>query len=145
MDGSVRADIELQELAQLLSQTEHRMTRRLAHVLEAEGCSVAQWRTLMVLADGAGHPMSELADFALLPAPSVTRLIDRMAADNLVHRKADPRDRRRVLVHITARGRALQRRLVRRIEQERETILADSAAHLDQLAPLLAEVVRRLR
>ncbi len=54
--------------------------------------------------------MSEIAEFALMPAPSLTRLIDRMVTDGLVYRTVDARDRRRVLVHLTARGRDLQRR-----------------------------------
>ena len=42
-----------------------------------------------------------------------------------MHRKADARDRRRVIVHITRRGRALQRRLSEAIASEREAIFAD--------------------
>ena len=142
----MRSADELQELAQLLSQAERHVTRRLARVLEEERSSVAQWRTLVLLSDGAGHPMSELTNFVLLPAPTMTRLIDAMTADNLVYRKADPRDRRRVVIHISPRGRALHRRLLRRIEQDRETILADSdPAHLDRLATLLTDLVHRLR
>ena len=50
--------------------------------------------------------MSEIAEFALVPAPSLTRLVDRMATDGLVHRTVDARDRRRVLVHLTPRRAA---------------------------------------
>jgi DNA-binding MarR family transcriptional regulator len=90
--------------------------------------------------------MSEIAEFALLPAPSLTRLIDRAVADNRAYRKADPGDRRRVLVHLTARGRALHRRLEQRIKQEQEAILADAtSADLEQLAALLTDLVERLR
>ena len=100
-----------------------------------------QWRALVLLADGAGHTMSEIAEFALLPSPSNTRLIDRMVADNLVYRKADMRDRRRVLVHVTARGRTLHRHLDRRVERDRETILVDGVpGDLHQLAACLADL-----
>jgi DNA-binding MarR family transcriptional regulator len=130
----------------LLSQAERRLTRQLAHALEEEGCSVDLWRILVLLADGGGHSMSEIAEFALLPAPSLTRLIDRAVADNRAYRKADPGDRRRVLVHLTARGRALHRRLEQRIKQEQEAILADAtSADLEQLAALLTDLVERLR
>jgi DNA-binding MarR family transcriptional regulator len=133
-------------LAQLLSQTERGVTRQLGKVLEEEHCTVEQWRTLMLLADGVSHPMSEIAEFALLPAPTLTRLIDRMVADNLAYRKADPRDRRRVLVHITSRGRALQRRLAGRIERNQATILADADADdVAKLAALLTDLTHRLR
>jgi hypothetical protein len=72
--------------------------------------------------------------------------IDGMVADNLVHRKADPRDRRRVLVHITRRGLALQRRLSERIVAESDAIFGDVDDH--QVAGLLeslAAFIARLR
>lgn len=135
-----------QQLAQLLSQAEHRVTRELGRALEPLRCTVGQWRTMALLADGEAHSMSEIAEFALLPAPSLTRLIDRMVADNLVYRTADPQDRRRVLVHITARGRALHEQLAERIEREQEAILAEADARdVAQLAALLSDLVDRMR
>lgn len=135
-----------EEVAQLLSQAERYVTRQLARLLEEEGCTLCQWRTLRLLADGASHPMSEIAEFALLPAASLTRLIDRMVADDLVSRQTDPRDRRRTLVHLSARGRALQQRLARRIDGQPETVLADTdAVDLAQLGALLGDLVERLR
>jgi DNA-binding MarR family transcriptional regulator len=116
--------ILLHELAHALSRAERSVTRQLARALNEEGCSVEDWRILLLLSDGAGHPMTEIAEFALLPAPSVTRLIDRMVTGGLVHRTADPRDRRRVLVHLTPRGRALQRRLDELVEREQSAVLA---------------------
>jgi DNA-binding MarR family transcriptional regulator len=136
----------MQRLAQLLSQAERGVTRQLGRLLEDESCTVEQWRTLMLLADGLSHPMSEIAEFALVPAPSLTRLIDRMVADNLAYRKADPRDRRRVLVRITPRGRSLQKRLAGRIEGSQSAILAEADPDdVAQLAALLTHLADRLR
>ena len=90
--------------------------------------------------------MSELAEFTQLPPASLTRLVDGLVADNLVHRKPDPRDRRGVLVHITERGLALQRALSER-DRRRAPMLGDvdeqeAAALLESLAlsrsPLIA-------
>src|SRR4051812_50135215 len=67
-----------QDLAQALSHAERRVVRQLARELEAEQCTVEQWRALVLLSDGRGDPMNEGAEFALVPAPSPTRLIDRM-------------------------------------------------------------------
>jgi DNA-binding MarR family transcriptional regulator len=125
------------DVARLLSHAERCVTRRLAE--ELGDCSVEQWRALTLLADGNGHRMSELAEFVMVPAPSLTRLIDRMVSDNLVYRRVDPHDRRRVLVHLTRRGDALHRGLAQRIEN---TILADGRAHdVQRLAALLTELV----
>lgn len=122
------------------------MTRQLARALEAEDATVEQWRVLLLLSDGGGHPMSEIAEFALVPAPSLTRIIDRMVTDGLLYRTADPRDRRRVLVRITRRGRALHRRLVERIEGEENAVLAGGeSADAIRLLSLLGGLVERSR
>jgi len=136
----------IQQLAQLLSHAERRMTRELARILEADGCTVEQWRALVLLADEEPHSMSELAEFALLSAPSLTRLIDRMVANNLVYRKVDPRDRRRVLVHLTRRGRARYRQIAEHIEAEQEALLIESdPEHVAQLTALLSDLLARPR
>lgn len=135
-----------QQLAQLLSQAEHQVTRQLERVLEPAGTTVEQWRAMALLADGQSHSMSEIAQVALLSPPSLTRLIDRMVADNLAYRTADPQDRRRVLVHVTVRGRRLHEQLARRIERQQDEILAHAdTQHVAQLAALLGDLVHRMR
>ena len=129
-----------------LSDAERRVTRRLAQVLAQHACTVERWRALALLAGDESHDMSELAEFTQLPPASVTRLVDALVADNLAHRKADPRDRRRVLVHITRRGLALQRTLSERIEAESATILGDADEHdVGDLLESLAVLRARLR
>jgi DNA-binding MarR family transcriptional regulator len=126
-----------------ISDAERRLTRRLALVLAHHDCTVERWRALNLLAHGESHRMSELAEFTQLPPASLTRLIDGLVADNLVHRKPDPRDRRGVLVHITERGLALKSALSERIVAEQ--MLGDvdeheAAALLDALSSLLARL-----
>jgi DNA-binding MarR family transcriptional regulator len=136
----------IQELAQALSRAERVVTRELVRALEAEGSTIEQWRILLLLADGRGHAMSEIAEFALVPAPSLTRLIDRMVSDGLVHRRPDLRDRRRVRVHVTRRGRALHRRLAERLAHEQQAMLAGAEPdEVQRLLGLLGGLVDRLR
>jgi DNA-binding MarR family transcriptional regulator len=136
----------LHELAHALTRAERSVTRQLSRALDEEGCSVEHWRIMLLLSDGEGHPMTEIADFALLPAPSVTRLIDRMVTGGLVHRTADPGDRRRVLVHLTPRGRTLQRRLDELVEREQAAVLAGAGpAEAERLLLLLGGLADRLR
>lgn len=126
------------ELAAVLARAERVVTRRLTRVLAAEGCSVEAWRTLSLLARGDGYPMTQLADAALLPAPSLTRLIDRLAEDNLVYRRADEQDRRRILVYATGRGRALQHRLAGLLEEHPQAILTEmSLEDVERIIALL--------
>jgi hypothetical protein len=92
-----------EDLAWLLSQASHQLTTRLCAVLEPEGLTLSQWWVLGLLADGTGHGMGEVADYAMLPPPTLTKAVDQLVAANLVYRRADRHDRRRVLVHLTAR------------------------------------------
>jgi DNA-binding MarR family transcriptional regulator len=136
----------VQQFDQLLSHAQWYVARELARVLRAEGCTVDQWRTLALLADQSSHSMSEIAEFAMLPAPTLTRLIDRMVADNLLYRRADPRDRRRVLVQISDRGRLLHEHLAERVEGDRDLIVGDADPQdIANLVDLLAGLAERLR
>ncbi|MER5748928.1 MarR family transcriptional regulator [Streptomyces sp. NPDC002088] len=129
-----------QDLAHLLSHAERRLVQRLAAVLAEEGCSVEQWRVLSITSDGRGHPMTEIADYALMPAPSLTKLVDRMVAGNLVYRRPDPADRRRVLLYLSARGRTLHERAADRVHAEQTGLLEaiDDHGELARALPLLA-------
>jgi DNA-binding MarR family transcriptional regulator len=131
------------DLVHLLSVAEHHAVRRQAAVLqaEAEGCSIEQWRVLNLLADGAGHTMTEVADHALLPAPTATKLVDRLVADTLVYRHPDPTDRRRVLVHIADRGRDLHARLATTVDRVQSEVLSElgDESELEALMDRLAD------
>jgi DNA-binding MarR family transcriptional regulator len=123
-------------LVLLIGDVERRLTRRLSTLLSEHDCTVERWRALTLLAHGERHRMSELAEFTQLPPASLTRLIDGMVADNLVHRTPDPSDRRGILVHLTERGLALQAELSALIASERLLGDVDERA----LAPLLDEL-----
>lgn len=135
---TIRTD---RRLADLLSDAEHRVSRRLSGVLQADGLTLDQWRVLSLLADGAGHPMNVVADHVRLPPATLTRLIDRLVEVNLIYRRADLADRRRVLVHLAPRGRSLYRRLAAGIEREEAALVAVLDA---EERVLLAELLGRL-
>jgi len=99
------------DLTHQLSLAERLLAGRMSALLEREHCTLEEWRVLKILADGHGHIMTEIADFAMLPAPTLTKLMDRMVSDNLVYRRADERDRRRVLAYLARPGRARYERV----------------------------------
>jgi DNA-binding MarR family transcriptional regulator len=136
--------VELQQLARLLSQAEQALARRLMLALEQDGATVEQWRALTLLADGQSRTMSDIADLTLLPPASLTRLVDRMVSDNLVYRKADPADRRRILVRIAPRGRKMHERLRARMDDD-DALATLTALHGTQLTAMLSAVVAHLR
>jgi DNA-binding MarR family transcriptional regulator len=93
------------EALRLLSLVERTLTGRLEEALRTCGASLDQWRILRLLADRGGCPMTVVADHVLLLMPKLSKLVDRMVAANLVHRRSDPQDRRRVLIVVSERGR----------------------------------------
>ncbi|MGR3867499.1 MarR family winged helix-turn-helix transcriptional regulator [Streptomyces graminifolii] len=133
------------DLPQLLSSVERLMTRRLAAELEAEGCSVEEWRVLSLLSDGRGHTMSDVAEYALMPAPSLTKLVDRLVSGALAYRRKDPGDGRRVLVYLSSRGRSRHRALAVPVERAEERMwdgLAGARDLADGLTRLKAHLSR---
>lgn len=93
--------------AGLLSRAAHRISRRLEDAVRPpHGPGLDAWRVLDLLADGSGHPMSEIAAHAMVPAPTLTKIVDRLVERGLVYRRPDEQDRRRVLVLLADRGRA---------------------------------------
>lgn len=65
-------------------------------------------------APGAGLRLKDLTREVLLSQPSLSRLVDRLAARGLVERRAVVDDLRGTLVVLTDAGRELQRRVGRR-------------------------------
>jgi DNA-binding MarR family transcriptional regulator len=100
-----------EHLAYLLAQANREINRQLESRLAKEGVPVEQWRILKVLFDGNGRSMGELAEAVLLNHPTLTKIIDRMVSDALVYRVQDPKDRRKVLMFCSERGKILCQRL----------------------------------
>jgi DNA-binding MarR family transcriptional regulator len=132
-----------EDLAWLLSRAAHQLNEQLSGVLDAEGLTLGQWWVLGLLSDGAGRTMSEAADHAMLAAPTLTKAVDQLVAANLVYRRADRHDRRRVLIYLTARGRRLHTRLAGKLGGTVGGVV--DAADVAQLTQLLLRVLQRLR
>lgn len=129
-------------LAVLLTQAERRVVGRLAALLSSAGSSPEEWRVLSCLALDGGRAMSEVAQFVMVPPPTLTKLVDRMVAANLVYRRGDVHDRRRVLLFLTERGRRKHERLNKLIEQEQAELQSVGGVEdLDELARLLSQLI----
>ncbi|WP_433406159.1 MarR family winged helix-turn-helix transcriptional regulator [Streptomyces sp. CA-146814] len=107
-----------QELLHLLTRAERLAARHVHAALDAFDCSVDAWRVLGLLSGDQGRTMTALAEDAVLPAPTLTKLIDQLVDQNLVFRRVDPADRRRVLVQLTPRGLRRRRQLSRAVRAE---------------------------
>ncbi len=69
--------------------------------------SEQKWRILRVVDERGPVEQTAIAKDACLLLPSLTRLIAAMEQDQLIHRSPDPKDKRRSMVRIADKGRAL--------------------------------------
>ena len=131
------------DLLQLLTRAERLMSRRCTAILGAQGCSLDAWRVLTLLSDGAGRPMTDVAEQTFLPPGTLTKLVDQLVDDNLVYRRVDDLDRRRIRAYLTPRGRRLHERISRELAASL-TELATAGADRELLAALLVRLVDTL-
>ena len=76
-----------------------------------------QWAVLIRLWERDGRSQRELSDATFRDRPTMSRILDVLERDGIVERRVDPGDQRARLVHLTRRGRALEKKLVPVVER----------------------------
>lgn len=128
--------------------------RRIAALLEAEvsddlaarDVTRAELDVLTALRR-SGRPLraGEITTMTGSPGASITKRLDRLERAGLVERAVHERDKRGVLVALTAEGEGLVDELFpRQVEHERAALVDLSEAERAELGRLLAVVLRRL-
>lgn len=92
--------------SRLLTLVTARVTRDIAAALAGDDLAVEQWTVLDYLDASGPCTMTALASATGTNGATLTRIVDRLVTGALVYRNVDSGDRRRVLVHLSERGRA---------------------------------------
>ena len=95
---------------ELLKAREAAMSR-FRPMLRKYGLTEQQWRVVRVLAEYPDIDASELAQRALLLAPSLSRIFQFLEREKLIRRTVDTRDQRRSLFSLTSKGNTLYERV----------------------------------
>src|SRR5438270_3878696 len=135
---------------QLLSLAEFRyQVRRFLHFSEREcrarGLQHQHYQLLVALLGLPTHKdptVGTLAERMQLEHHSMVELLDRASQQGLVTRKRDPHDRRRVAIHLTARGEKIAGEVAARHVEELQTAGRKLVAALQ---PLLRSNLVRMR
>jgi DNA-binding MarR family transcriptional regulator len=131
-------------LLYLLALASHQASGEFHAQLKGLGVPVATWRVLGALVDVEGETVSALARHVLLNQPTLTKMLDRMAAQGLIERTASAGDRRKVLVRITGRGRAMVDELKGRARvHEAEVLAAYDPGEVERLKAMLRTLIAR--
>ena len=92
--------------------------------LKPLGLSEAKWRTMLHLARGpAKMNQRELADRLGIEAPTLARLLDRMAADGWIERRADTDDRRAKYICLLPKASSVIRQIDRAMREMRAEVM----------------------
>jgi MarR family transcriptional regulator for hemolysin len=110
------------------------------------GISRAQWAVLVRIGRHEGLKQTELADILDLQPISLTRLLDRLAENGLIERRADPNDRRANRLYLKPAAKPLLDQLADLGADMMETVLDGiSTASIERMLKELGAVKDNLR
>ena len=78
--------------------------RRFRPVFHARDITEQQWRVLRVIVERGACSMQALAEGCCIHPPSLSRMIPKLLARGLLHRRSDANDQRRAEISITPEG-----------------------------------------
>ncbi|HYJ97327.1 MAG TPA: MarR family transcriptional regulator [Burkholderiaceae bacterium] len=112
------------------------MTKFYKPLLDPLGLTYPQYLVMLVLWEGDRITVSQLGERVALDSGTLTPLLKRLEASDLVRRLRDTADERRVLLQLTPVGRALKSKAM----AVPESMACASGCALDELAALTARL-----
>jgi len=95
----------------LVGKVARKMSRITRERLIQYGLTPTQFFLLTALYEEDGILISALAQKVALDRATLTGLLDRLDRDGLTERRADPEDRRAIMIHLTAKAEGLREEL----------------------------------
>ncbi len=132
-------------LPYLLARASHLISGQFHEHLAARKVPIMQWRVMAALWD-APKSAREVAEISLQKQPTVSKLLERMARQGLLRREPDPTDRRRIVVSLSPRGRAIAGPLIEAARRHERAVLEPfGEANATALVAALQRLVDRNR
>ncbi|CUH88771.1 homoprotocatechuate degradation operon regulator, HpaR [Phaeobacter sp. CECT 5382] len=115
------------QISYALAAAHRKVAQGLTARLKKHGVQIEAWRVMELLDGDARLTMGELAKAALINPPTLSKLVDRMVSDGLVHRQIADEDHRQINLLLTDLGRL-------RMLQIREDVVQQDLQLRDQMA-----------
>ena len=129
-----------------LTATVRALRARLDRELRTEGLRLGQYQVLSILWEEDGLTPRELSNRLSVEMPTVTRTVQRMVRDGLVHREDHPSDARSVYIRLTPKGENLRPMIQRLLERETSLFLQGfSESERRQFIELLERMLNNAR
>lgn len=120
------------QLCFALYSTQLAMNKLYRPLLDALGLTYPQYLVMLVLWESDAQTLSDIGARLYLDSATLTPLLKRMEAQGLLRRERDAGDERRVILSLTAEGRALRAKA----ERLPGAVLAAADCSLGELADL---------
>jgi DNA-binding MarR family transcriptional regulator len=128
----------------LLVRADVLLSRQMLSELERFDCSIPEWRIVSTLFDTDQLVIGTLAELVLLPQPTVSRWVSRLAERGLVTRSIT-QDRRQSLVRLTDDGRELAHKLILTASEDLAAVTKRLPPHdREHLTRILQTIIRDL-
>jgi MarR family transcriptional regulator, organic hydroperoxide resistance regulator len=125
------------QLCFAIYSTAHAFNRVYKPLLGRLGLTYPQYLVMLVLWERDGLSVKEVGERLFLDSGTLTPLLKRLEAADLIKRSRGTEDERQVLIALTSRGQALREK-ARAVPQ---AILAASACALTELSAMKSELV----
>ena len=111
-------------LPYLLARASFTISSEFHAQVEAAGFTDSEWRILASLSGVKQRTVGELADIVLAKQPTVTKMVLRMASEDLVMRTPCTQDKRQAWVSITPKGQKLVKPLLKKAALHEKNVLS---------------------
>ncbi|MCQ9156260.1 MarR family winged helix-turn-helix transcriptional regulator [Acidomonas methanolica] len=119
--------------------------QRMDAYLKPIGMDVPRWRVLNILVEHETTPISIIADLAVIRIPTMTKLIYRMEAENLITTQVSSRDGRVTEVCLTDKGRSAVEQVRAKAELIFQRAFHDiEDAEIDQFMQTMKKVFKNI-
>jgi DNA-binding MarR family transcriptional regulator len=126
-----------QQICFAVYSTAHALNRVYKPLLDRLGLTYPQYLVMLVLWERDGVPVKEIGERLFLDSGTLTPLLKRMEAAELLKRSRNAEDERQVLIALTAEGQALRDKA----KAKPEAILAASACSVSELVAMKDNLV----
>lgn len=133
-------------LPYLLNRAGARIADAFSRDVRPLGATLQMWRVLAALRERNASRMGDLSATTSIEVSTLTRLVDSMEKRKLVVRRGDPADARAIVLHATATGQRLTRRILPIAERyEKLALRGFSAREAEQLKAALRRLYANAR
>lgn len=145
---STKNSAESTALADQLHSAAIHLLRKLRREDAASGLNAPRLSALSVVVFAGPLTLGDLAAAEQVRPPTMTRIVDALAAQGLVSRKKNAQDARSTLIHATAAGKRLltqgRERRVRALAAQIEALGEEDRAGLEKAAEILRKVIAEI-